>query len=61
MPPPLSARSVLDALHTALDPLRDAFIDGGEDPRIAAALAELLALRDAIVLGEAIEIVHEST
>jgi|HubBroStandDraft_1064217.scaffolds.fasta_scaffold88983_1 hypothetical protein len=59
MPPPLSARSVLDTLHIALDPLRDAFIDG-EDPRIASALAELLALRDAIVIGEAVEILHEA-
>jgi hypothetical protein len=60
MPSPLSARSVLDALHVALDPLREAFIDG-EDPRIASALAELLALRDAIVIGEALEILHEAT
>jgi hypothetical protein len=60
MPSPLSARSVLDALHVALDPLREAFIDG-EDPRIASALAELLALRDAIVISEALDILHEAT
>jgi hypothetical protein len=49
----------LDTLHSALDPLRDAFIDA-EDPRIASAIAELLALRDAIVVGEALEIVEQA-
>jgi hypothetical protein len=60
MPPPISARSVLDTLHSALDPLRDAFIDG-EDARIASAIVELLALRDAIVLGEVMEILEQAT
>jgi hypothetical protein len=46
---------LLDAIHAALAPLRDVFLED-EDPRIASAIGELLALRDAIVLGEAVAI-----